>query len=114
MALRKTEEADLRNRYPLFIEIGMVLTLALLIVAFRLDMSADSSFEVELQEQEVVQMEDIQQTQQIEKPPPPPRPPVPVEVPNDEVLEDDELDLDMSLDLDEVIDLPPPPEFRVG
>ena len=109
MALRKTDKADLRKRYPLFIEIGMVMTLAVLIVAFRLDMSVDDTFEVQLQEQEVVQMEEILQTQQIEKPPPPPRPPVPVEVPNDEVLEDDELDLDMSLDLDEVIDLPPPP-----
>ena len=109
MALRKTEQADLRNRYPLFVEIGLTLTLVLLIVAFRLDMSVDDSFEVQLSQQEIVQMEDIQQTQQIEQPPPPPRPPVPVEVPNDEVLEDDELDLDVFLDLDEVADLPPPP-----
>lgn len=109
MALRKTEEADLRRRYPLFVEIGMVLTLAVLIVAFRLDMSASDSFEVDLQEQEVVQMEEIQQTQQIEKPPPPPRPPVPVEVPNDEVLEDEALELDASLDIDAAVDLPPPP-----
>ena len=87
----------------------MVLTLTVLIVAFRLDMSVDDSFEVQLAEQEVVQMEEIQQTQQIEKPPPPPRPPVPVEVPDDEVLDDVELDLDVSLDLDEMIDLPPPP-----
>lgn len=109
MALRKTEKADLRQRYPLFVEIGMVITLAILIIAFRLDMTVDDSFEVALVEQEVVQMEEIQQTEQIEKPPPPPRPPVPVEVPNDEVLEDDELDLDAFLDLDEVMDLPPPP-----
>ncbi len=100
MALRKTEKADLRQRYPLFVEIGMVITLAILIIAFRLDMTVDDSFEVALVEQEVVQMEEIQQTEQIEKPPPPPRPPVPVEVPNDEVLEDDELDLDEFLDLD--------------
>ncbi|WP_456428235.1 energy transducer TonB [Rhodocaloribacter sp.] len=110
MALRKTEKADLRRRYPLYIEIGLVLTLALLIVAFRLDLSADDSFEVVMQEQEVVQMEEVQQTQQIEKPPPPPRPPVPVEVPDDEILEDDDLDLDASLDIDEPLaDLPPPP-----
>jgi len=109
MALKKTEKADIKRRYPLYIEIGMVLTLAVLIVAFRLDMSVDDTFDVTLQEQEVVQMEEIQQTQQIEKPPPPPRPPVPVEVPNDEILEDDELDLDMSLDIDEMPDLPPPP-----
>ena len=109
MALRKTDKADLRQRYPLFVEIGMVITLVILIIAFRLDMTVDDSFEVTLVEQEVVQMEEIQQTEQIEKPPPPPRPPIPVEVPNDEVLEDDELDLDAFLDLDEVVDIPPPP-----
>ncbi|MBO6574193.1 MAG: energy transducer TonB [Rhodothermales bacterium] len=109
MALRKTEKADLKTRYPLFIEVGMILTLALLIVAFRLDLRADSDFNVNLAEQEVVQMEEIQQTQQIERPPPPPRPPVPVEVPNDEILDDDELELDVSLDLDAAVDLPPPP-----
>ncbi|MGA1495952.1 MAG: energy transducer TonB, partial [Rhodothermales bacterium] len=109
MALKKTEKADIKRRYPLYVEIGMVLTLAVLIVAFRLDMSADAPPEFALDEQEVVQMEEIQQTQQIEKPPPPPRPPVPVEVPNDEVLDDVDLDLDVSLDLDDMIDLPPPP-----
>lgn len=109
MALRKTEKADLKKRYPLFVEVGMILTLALLIVAFRLDLRNDSDFDVTLTEQEVVQMEEIQQTQQIEKPPPPPRPPVPVEVPNDEILDDDDLDLDVSLDLDAAVDLPPPP-----
>jgi protein TonB len=109
MALRKTEKADLRRRYPLFVEIGMVVTLAVLIFAFRVDMTASDDFEVQLQEQEVVQMEEIQQTQQIEKPPPPPRPPVPVEVPNDEVLEDEALELDASLDIDAAVDLPPPP-----
>jgi periplasmic protein TonB len=108
MALRKTEAADLRIRYPLFVEIGMVLTLGILVIAFRWDISVDDSFKVPLQEQEVVQMEQILQTEQIEKPPPPPRPPVPVEVPNDEVLEDDELDLDVFLDIDEA-PLPPPP-----
>jgi protein TonB len=109
MALRKTDKADLKQRYPLFVEIGMILTLSLLIVAFRLDMTANTDFDVGLTEQEVVQMEEILQTQQIEKPPPPPRPPVPVEVPNDEILDDDDLDLDVSLDLDAAVDLPPPP-----
>ena len=109
MALRKTDKADLRKRYPLFVQAGMVLTLTLLIVAFRLDMRVNDNFEVTLVDQEVVQMEEMVQTQQVEKPPPQPRPPVPVEVPDDEVLLDDELDLDMSLDIDEVPDLPPPP-----
>ena len=109
MALRKTDKANLKQRYPLYVEIGMVLTLGVLIVAFRMDVSVDQGFENQITEQEVVQMEEIVQTQQIEKPPPPPRPPVPVEVPNDEVLDDEDLDLDVFLDLDAPMDLPPPP-----
>lgn len=110
MALRKEEKADLQKRYPLYIEIGLVLALGLLVVAFRVDWSPDNDFEIVMPEQEVVQMEEVQQTQQIEQPPPPPRPPVPVEVPNDEILEDVDLNLDASLDLDEpVTNTPPPP-----
>ncbi len=109
MALRKTENANLRKKYPLFVEIGLLLTLVILILAFRLDMTVSEPVDFNTTEQEVVQMEEILQTQQIEKPPPPPPPPVPVEVPNDEVLEDVDLDLDMFLDIDEAPDLPPPP-----
>jgi protein TonB len=109
MALRKTEKANLRRRYPMFVQVGLVASLMLLILAFNIDLRNDESFEIVMPEQEVVQMEEIVQTKIIQKPPPPPRPPVPVEVPDDEILEDDELDLDASLDIDEVMDLPPPP-----
>lgn len=109
MALRKQEKVDLRNKYPIYIEIGLIATLALLIVAFRVDWSPGNDFEIVMSEQEQIKMEEIRQTTQIEQPPPPPKPPVPVEVPNDEVLEDDELDLDASLDLDEPIASTPPP-----
>lgn len=110
MALRKTDKADLRKRYPIFVEIGMVLTLLILIAAFRADLRGDDNFEIVMDEQEIVQIEEIQQTKQEVKPPPPPRPPVPVEVPDDQILEDDELNLDATLDIDEPItDLPPPP-----
>lgn len=110
MAIRKTEKADLRLQYSLYIELGLAVTIGLLILAFRMDLRAESTFEVAMAEQEVVQMEEILQTQQDQRPPPPPRPPVPVEVPNDEILEDADLDLDASLDLDAPLaDLPPPP-----
>ena len=110
MALRKQESADLKKRYPLYVEVGLILTLGLLILAFRADLTPDNEFDIVMPDQETVQMEEVQQTQQIETPPPPPRPPVPVEVPNDEILENDDLDLDASLDLDEpVANLPPPP-----
>ncbi len=110
MALRKTDNADLRSRYPLYVQVGLVLALVILIGAFRVDFTPESDFQVVQVEQEIVQMEEIQQTKQIEKPPPPPKPPVPIEVPDDEVLEDEDLDLDVSLELDEeIINLPPPP-----
>ena len=111
MALRKTDKANLRNRYSLFVEIGMVLSIGILVLAFRTDFTAEQEFEIALQEQETVQMEEITQTQHSDAPPPPPRPPVPVEVPNDVLLQNDELDLDASLDLDDpfVSRTPPPP-----
>lgn len=113
MSIRKTDKADLRKRYPIFVQVGLIVTLLLLILAFRVDIQKEQSFEVTMEEQEVVEMEEIEQTEQEVKPPPPPRPPVPVEVPNDEIIEDEALDLDASLDLDEALDTsqpPPPPE----
>ena len=104
MALRKKDGADLRSQYPLYVEIGMVLALALLIVAFRVNMSTQSSFKVQMEEQETVDMKQIQQTQQEKEPPPPPKPPVPQEVPNNEVIEQDDVDFDASLDMSESLD----------
>ncbi len=111
MALHKEDKFNLKNKYTLYMEAGLIVTLGILIVAFRADWSNKSDFEIVLPEQEQITMEEIQQTEQIEQPPPPPKPPVPVEVPNDEILEDDILDLDASLDLDApAAALPPPPE----
>ena len=104
MAVRKKEGADLRKQYPLYVQIGLVLSLTLLIVAFRVNMSTQSSFEVQMEEQETVDMKQIQQTQQEKEPPPPPKPPVPQEVPNDEVIEND-TDFDASLDMDQELDV---------
>jgi protein TonB len=114
MALRKKDEANLRNEYSIWVEVGLVLTLVILITAFRFNLQAEDDFKVELEEQEVVQMEEVQQTKQEVKPPPPPKPPVPVEVPNDEIIEDSDVDFDASLDLSESLDTsegpPEPPE----
>lgn len=111
MALRKTDRADLRARYTIYIESGLILSLVILIVAFKVEWQADDDFNIPDREQEVVEMEQIEQTQQIEKPPPPPRPQVPVEVPNDEVLENASIDLNAELDLDGApMAAPPPPE----
>ena len=104
MALRKNKGADLRSQYPLYVEIGLVLSLALLIVAFRVNMTTQKTFKVQMEEQETVDMKQIQQTKQEKEPPPPPKPPVPQEVPNNEVIEDQDVDFDASLDMDESLD----------
>lgn len=109
MGVRKEDQADLRKRYPIYVEIGMIGALLLLILAFRVDLRQESDFQVVMEEQEVVQMEEIQQTEQETQPPPPPRPPVPVEVPNDEIIEDEAVDLDASLDLNESLNTSAPP-----
>jgi protein TonB len=115
MAIRKKEEANLRNEYPIWIQLGMVFALSILLIGFKWNFTTKDSFEVQLEEQEVVEMEEVQQTKQEVKPPPPPKPPVPVEVPNDEIIEDDNVDFDASLDLNESLDTqgpPPPPEKK--
>lgn len=111
MGIRKEEYADLRRSYPIYVEVGLVLALMLLIVAFRVDIRPERDFEIVMEQQEVVEIEEITQTEQEMKPPPPPRPPVPVEVPNDEIIEDEPVNLDASLDLNESLDVsgPPPP-----
>jgi len=115
MALRKEEGANLRNWYRLFIEVGLVLSLGILIVAFQLDYQPKDSFQVNLQEQETVEMEEIQQTEQETKPPPPPKPPVPVEVPDNATIDNEDVDFDASLNLDEKLNTdqgPPPSEDK--
>lgn len=111
MPKRKKDEADLRRRYPLYLEIGFIVVLGLLIIAFRVDWNPPNDSDFDVQEQEQIDIEEVRPTQQQETPPPPPKPPVPVEVPNDEELMDEELDLDASLDIDEPVESsPPPPE----
>lgn len=111
MRTRKKPNADLRKYYTVFLQIGLLATLVIFIVAVKMDLQGDAPEEYVLDEQEVIEMEEIIQTEHIETPPPPPRPPVPQEVPDDEIIDDD---LDMSMfDQDGFGDdlaLPPPPE----
>jgi protein TonB len=96
------------------LQIGLALSLAVVLGLTQLQVTTDSALEVTLDEQEVVQMEEIQQTKQEVAPPPPPRPPAPVEVPNNAVVEQQDINFDASLDLNESLDVsgppaPPPP-----
>lgn len=109
--LEKSDDADLHKKYPLYIEIGLFLSLGLLVVAFNVQWQSQNNFEIDQNEQETVEMKQIEQTQQIEKPPPPPEPQVPVEVPNEESVEDASIDLSAELDMsgNQNQEQPPPP-----
>jgi protein TonB len=107
--LKKTYNKKSLDDYKIVNYLGMVLSLIIFIVLFRVDFNFANNTEFQIIEQEVIQMEEVVQTEQQSKPPPPPRPPVPVEVPNDQILDDIDLNLDASLDLDMALDLPPPP-----
>lgn len=110
MTERKKPDADLRNYYTVFLELGLLVTLIIFIIAVRIDITSLAPEEYVIDEQEVVEMEEIIQTRQIETPPPPPRPPVPVEVPNDEIIEDVDIDISADWDMGGNLDMPPPPQ----
>ena len=106
---RMKRKVDLRKYYMVTLQTGLVLSLTIFIIVFRVNLESEEPEVVQILEQEEVVFEEVEQTKQIETPPPPPRPPVPVEVPNDEIIEDDIIDIDTELDFDSQIDLPPPP-----
>lgn len=109
MIERKKPEVDLKRSHTVRLQLGLVLTLALFLLAFKVEFRNNSTLMMTVEDQETVKMEVVEQTSQVKAPPPPPRPQVPVEVPNEEVIEDDIIDFDADLDLDAPIDLPPPP-----
>lgn len=108
-AIRKVRDVDLRLSYNLHLQIGFIVSIAIFLILFKVNMPTKVPSPILIEEQEEIFIEEVIQTKQIETPPPPPpRPPVPVEVPNDEILEDEIIDLDTELDLDGPLDLPPP------
>lgn len=108
--VRKKEKIKLRNYYSIILEVGLIVTLGLMLFAFTANFSTNEEDVNLIEEQETVEMKEIEQTKQVETPPPPPKPPVPVEVPNDEVVEDRVLNLDAEMNMDQKLDVPPPPK----
>lgn len=105
--VRKKPEVDLRLKYKQTFEISLIITLALMIVAFKFFPDVQPPKKILNVEQEIVDVEDIDITKQENRPPPPPRPPIPIEAPNDEALDDVEI---MSSELQPAAEAPPPPD----
>ena len=103
----KNYNADLRGKYKKYFEISLILSLSLIIAAFKLapkDGNMDENFNPP---QELITIENIINTVQKPKPPPPPPPkPDPVLSEPDEVPE--EVEFVNEIDLNAKIDPPPP------
>ncbi len=100
--------ADLRATYKRVLEISIIISLSILIFAFKFfPHLQDKGLALE-GPQELFTVEDIQQTKQENRPPPPPKPPIPIEAPSDDVLEDIEIE-DTEIDFEAEIEAPPPP-----
>lgn len=108
MALNKNQKVDLKRKYQRYWEISLIISLTMLIVAFKFF----PQFELEVigidAPQELIMTEDIEATKQETAPPPPPKPPIPIEAPTDDVLEDVEIEA-TDLDVDAEVAAPPPP-----
>ena len=105
MPVIKNYKADLRGKYRKYFEISLILSLSLIIAAFKLspkDGNIDENFNPP---QELITIENIINTVQKPKPPPPPKPD-PVLSKPDEVPE--EIEFDNEIDLDAKISPPPP------
>jgi periplasmic protein TonB len=97
MEQKKTERAELENKKPLFLQLGLVTVLTFLLIAFEWttrDVSTGSLGEIGdiVMEEEIIPI-----TRQEEvKPPPPPPPQVPevLQIVEDDVIIEDELQID--------------------
>ena len=108
----KNYRADLRRKYRRYFEFSLILSLSLIIAAFKLSPKDGNSSENINQTQDLITIENIINTVQKPKLPPPPIP-APVLVDPDEVPQEIELD-DVEIDLDAQIGPPPPPRDPPG
>jgi len=108
VALNKNPKVDLKRKYQRYWEISLIVSLTLLIVAFKFFPKFEKEVIAIDAPQELIQTEDVEATKQESAPPPPPKPPIPIEAPTDDVLDDVEIEA-TDLDVDAEVSAPPPP-----
>ncbi|WP_430811887.1 MULTISPECIES: energy transducer TonB [unclassified Carboxylicivirga] len=109
MEVKKSPKADLENKKSVFMQIGLVVTLAIVLIAFEWTTTDVDASQFEMVEELEAEEEIMPITRQEEvKPPPPPPPPKVADVLNiveDDVELDEELDIeDTEMDEDTEID----------
>jgi len=107
--MRKNPEVDLKLKYKKVLELGMVLSLVILLLVFQtlraIDMDEAESKTVDIE----IEVTDIPPTEQFKRPPPPPKPSIPIPTESEDVPEDLTIEAN-ALDLSDIPPPPPPPE----
>jgi periplasmic protein TonB len=100
MELKKSPKADLENKRVIFTEIGLVIGLALMLVAFEWKSYEKTTLEVTTRQVENVAEEIIPITEQKVKPPPPApvQQVVKINIVEDDVEVDDNINIDVEAD----------------
>jgi len=99
MEVKKSPKADLENKKSVFMQIGLVVTLAVVLIAFEWTSTDVNASQFEMVEDLEAEEEIMPITRQEEvKPPPPPPPPKVADVLN--IVEDD-VELDEELDIED-------------
>ena len=106
MEIKKNPSKDLTKKSGLFFNIGLCISLGLVIAAFEWKSYDDIKIaDAAVAEVDFEEVTEVPQTQQPPPPPPKIQAPVIVEVPDEEVIEDDiDVDLDVDVTEDAVIE----------
>jgi protein TonB len=86
MALKKNPKFDLKRKYQRYWEVSIIISLMMLIIAFKFFPEFKQEVIGMDAPQELIMTEDVEATKQETAPPPPPKPPIPIEAPTDDVL----------------------------
>lgn len=102
MEIKKSEKANLENKKLLFIEIGLIIALAVVYVAFEWQTAEQQIIELEDTTQ-IIEVEEVIATQQETPPPPPSGPKMPVlsdqiDIVDDEIVVDDNMFMNLEDD----------------
>ena len=89
MEVKKSPKADLKNRRMLFVEIGLCISLGLLLVGFEWTSKEKKEATLVADTVEIIEEEIIPITQQETTPPPPEVPKIPVLSDQIEIVDDD-------------------------
>lgn len=108
MTYIKSPKADLRSKYLKYLQISFIVSLLLLIAAFKYFPEVNMPKRAPNNSQELFIVENIQQTTQETKLPPPEKSPILIETIPDELLEDIEIN-STEININEQLNSQPPP-----